>query len=91
MLRRLKKLGITSTNPEELTAEQRGCFARLDLDPKSVTWRRVVDTNDRVLRGITVGRGKNEAGHERDTGFDITVVVVLPSPSGVGVIAVTST
>ena len=73
MLRRLKKLGITSTNPEELTAEQRGRFARLDLDPKSVTWRRVVDTNDRFLRGITVGRGKNEAGHERDTGFDITV------------------
>lgn len=73
MLRRLKKLGISSTNPDDLTAEQRSCFARLDLDPKSVTWRRVVDTNDRFLRGITVGRGKNEAGHERDTGFDITV------------------
>lgn len=73
MLRRLKKLGISSTNPEDLTTEQRGRFARLDLDPKSVTWRRVVDTNDRFLRGITVGRGTNEAGHERDTGFDITV------------------
>lgn len=73
MLRRLKKLGISATNPENLTTEQRGRFARLDLDPKSVTWRRVVDTNDRFLRGITVGRGKNEAGHERDTGFDITV------------------
>jgi formyltetrahydrofolate synthetase len=73
MLRRLKKLGIASTNPDDLTPEQRGRFARLDLDPKSVTWRRVVDTNDRFLRGITVGRGKNEAGHERDTGFDITV------------------
>lgn len=73
MLRRLKKLGISSTNPEDLTTEQRGRFARLDLDPKSVTWRRVVDTNDRFLRGITVGRGKNEVGHERDTGFDITV------------------
>lgn len=73
MLRRLKKLGISLTNPEDLTTEQRGRFARLDLDPKSVTWRRVVDTNDRFLRGITVGRGKNEAGHERDTGFDITV------------------
>lgn len=73
MLRRLKKLGISATNPEDLTTEQRGRFARLDLDPKSVTWRRVVDTNDRFLRGITVGRGKNEAGHERDTGFDITV------------------
>lgn len=69
----MKKLGISSTNPEDLTTEQRGRFARLDLDPKSVTWRRVVDTNDRFLRGITVGRGKNEAGHERDTGFDITV------------------
>ncbi len=47
MLRRLQKLGINKTDPEELTAEERGRFARLDIDPESITWRRVMDTNDR--------------------------------------------
>lgn len=32
-------------------------FARLDLDPEAVTWRRVTDTCDRHLRGITIGEG----------------------------------
>lgn len=48
-------------------------FARLDIDPASVTWRRVMDINDRFLRSVTVGKGPNEKGHERETGFDITV------------------
>ena len=39
-LRRLKKLGITKTNPNELTAEEKTRFARLDIDPKSVTLKR---------------------------------------------------
>ena len=73
MLRRLKKLGIDKADPEELTPEERSRFARLDIDPASVTWRRVVDTNDRFLREITVGEGPDEAGFERKTGFDITV------------------
>jgi len=73
MLRRLKKLGIDKTNPKELTEEEAGRFARLDIDPDSITWRRVTDTNDRFLRGITVGQGPAETGHERETGFDITV------------------
>lgn len=47
MLRRLKKLGIDKTDPTELTEEEAGKFARLDLDPASVTWRRVMDINDR--------------------------------------------
>ncbi|TAK14523.1 MAG: formate--tetrahydrofolate ligase [Anaerolineae bacterium] len=73
MLRRLKKLGINKTNPDDLTPEEASRFARLDIDPDQITWRRVVDVNDRFLRGITVGRGPEEKGMERETGFDITV------------------
>lgn len=73
MLRRLAKLGINKTDPETLTPEERSRFARLDIDPASVTWRRVVDTNDRFLRQITVGQGDEEKGYERVTGYDITV------------------
>src|SRR5689334_14300109 len=73
MLRRLKKLGIGKTDPNELTAEERSRFARLDIDPASITWRRVIDTNDRMLRQITVGQGTEEKGMRRVTGFDIAV------------------
>ncbi len=73
MLRRLKKLGINKTDPNELTPDERKRFARLDIDPDNITFRRVVDTNDRLLRTITVGQGPEEAGNERQTGFDITV------------------
>ena len=73
MFKRLKKLGIDKTDPEELTPEERKAFSRLDIDPDTITWQRVVDTNDRFLRKITVGQGKEEKGHERATGFDITV------------------
>ena len=73
MLRRLKKLGIEKTDPNELTPAERSRFARLDIDPASITWRRVLDTNDRFLREIEVGLGPDEKGHTRRTGFDITV------------------
>ena len=73
MLRRLQKLGIDKTDPNELTEEERSRFVRLDIDPDSITWRRVVDTNDRFLRTITVGEGAAEKGFTRQTGFDITV------------------
>ncbi|KXZ51232.1 hypothetical protein GPECTOR_13g719 [Gonium pectorale] len=73
MHRRLAKLGISKTDPEELTPEERRDFARLDIDPASITWRRVIDTNDRFLRAITVGQGTEEKGQTRATGFDITV------------------
>ena len=73
MLRRLHKLGITKTDPNELTKEERGQFARLDIDPDSITWRRVVDTNDRFLRQITIGQGPEEKGNTRVTGFDMAV------------------
>lgn len=73
MLRRLKKLGIQKTDPEELTPEERSKFARLDIDPDSITWRRVMDTNDRFLREILIGLGPEEKGMTRRTGFDISV------------------
>jgi formyltetrahydrofolate synthetase len=73
MLRRLKKLGITQTDPNELSPEERSRWARLDIDPDTITWRRVVDTNDRFLRQITVGQGPEEKGATRVTGFDIAV------------------
>jgi formyltetrahydrofolate synthetase len=73
MLRRLKKLGIDKTDPGELTPEERSRFARLDIDESTITWRRVIDINDRFLREIEVGRGKDEAGHEHMSGYDITV------------------
>ena len=73
MLRRLQKLGIKKTNPNDLTPEERSLFARLDIDEKTITWRRVIDINDRFLREVEVGRGKDEAGHEHMSGYDITV------------------
>ena len=73
MLRRLRKLGIDKTNPNDLTTEERSKFARLDIDPDTITWRRVVDTNDRMLRQITIGQGPEEKGAERVTGFDMAV------------------
>ncbi|MBK9005689.1 MAG: Formate--tetrahydrofolate ligase [Anaerolineales bacterium] len=73
MLRRVKKLGINKTNPNDLTPEERSRFARLDIDEATITWRRVLDTNDRFLREIQVGLGKDEAGYEHRSGYDITV------------------
>jgi formyltetrahydrofolate synthetase len=73
MLRRLKKLGINKTDPNELTPEERGRFARLDIDASTITWRRVIDINDRMLREIEVGLGPDEKGFEHRSGYDITV------------------
>src|SRR5512137_1578360 len=72
MLRRLKKLGIDKTNPDDLTSEEKSRFARLNIDPSSITFRRVVDTNDRFLREIEIGLGPEEQMPRR-TGFDISV------------------
>ncbi|KAI0974025.1 formate--tetrahydrofolate ligase-domain-containing protein [Xylaria arbuscula] len=73
MFRRLKKLGIDKTDPNELTEDEIHRFARLDIDPDTITWRRVLDVNDRHLRGITVGIAPTEKGQTRNTGFDISV------------------
>jgi formyltetrahydrofolate synthetase len=73
MMRRLEKLGIEAEDPDELSEEERSRFVRLDIDPETINWRRVVDTNDRMLREITIGQGPKENGFTRKTGFDITV------------------
>jgi formate--tetrahydrofolate ligase len=46
---------------------------QLNIDPRRVTWRRVVDMNDRALRTITSGLGGFHNGVVREAGFDITV------------------
>ena len=83
--RRLKKLGIDENKkPSELTPEECNKFIRLDLDPERITWQRVLDTCDRHLRKVEIGRGPAETvksmddpnvrvPHTRMTGFDITV------------------
>lgn len=52
-----------------------------DLDQRALTWRRVVDMNDRSLRMVVIGLGAKEDGLARQTGFDITaaseVMVIL--------------
>ena len=45
---------------------------RLDIDPRRVLWRRVMDMNDRALRQVVIGLGGVLQGVPRETGFDIT-------------------
>ncbi len=45
---------------------------KLGLDPHNITWRRVLDVNDRALRSIVIGLGTRLDGVPRQTGFDIT-------------------
>ncbi|MGD9152142.1 MAG: formate--tetrahydrofolate ligase [Gammaproteobacteria bacterium] len=85
MLRRLKKLGINKTDPNELTEEEISKFVRLDIDPDSITWKRVIDICDRPLRGITIGEGPKEKGITRKTGYDIT-----PASEVMAVLALTT-
>jgi methylenetetrahydrofolate dehydrogenase (NADP+)/methenyltetrahydrofolate cyclohydrolase/formyltetrahydrofolate synthetase len=60
---------------------------RLDIEPYSLTWNRVVDVNDRALRNIIVGLGTKWDGRPRQSGFDITVasevMAVLALTTGV--------
>ncbi|XP_062500652.1 C-1-tetrahydrofolate synthase, cytoplasmic-like [Corticium candelabrum] len=72
-LRRLEKLGINKIDPNDLTEDEIASFSRLNIDPQSITWQRVVDTNDRFLRKITIGEGPAEKGKTRKTQFDIAV------------------
>ncbi|NWW70909.1 C1TM protein, partial [Climacteris rufus] len=72
-LARLRRLGINKTDPNTLTEEEMSRFARLDIDPSTITWQRVVDTNDRFLRKITVGQANTEKGFVRQAQFDIAV------------------
>jgi len=54
---------------------QQGNF--LGIDPRRVTWRRVIDLNDRALRHIVIGLGGKTDGVPRESGFDITVASEL--------------
>jgi formate--tetrahydrofolate ligase len=49
----------------------------LDIDVRSVTWKRVVDMNDRALRQVTVALGGHANGFPREDGFDIVVASEL--------------
>ena len=44
----------------------------LGLALDKITWRRVLDVNDRALRNVIIGRGSDQDGVERESGFDIT-------------------
>lgn len=69
---RLSKIGIPlDKDPKTYTKDEIKKFARLDIDPETITWLRVVDTNDRFLRKITVGQADTEKGHAHDSGFAI--------------------
>uniref|UniRef100_A0A3P8TIP4 formate--tetrahydrofolate ligase n=1 Tax=Amphiprion percula TaxID=161767 RepID=A0A3P8TIP4_AMPPE len=70
---RLRRLGIFKTDPAALSMQEISTFVRLDLDPSKITWQRVVDTNDRFLRKITVGQASTEKGQIREVWFDIAV------------------
>jgi formate--tetrahydrofolate ligase len=45
---------------------------QLGLSLKNITWKRVLDVNDRALRNVVIGRGGDQDGVERESGFDIT-------------------
>ncbi|XP_078261675.1 monofunctional C1-tetrahydrofolate synthase, mitochondrial isoform X2 [Rhinoraja longicauda] len=72
-LARLARLGIKAKEPRALTPAEMARFVRLDIDPSTITWQRVVDTNDRFLRKITIGQSDTEKGFIRETQFDIAV------------------
>ena len=50
---------------------------KLGLDINEITWRRVLDVNDRALRNIVIGLGPKADGVTRQTGFDITAASEL--------------
>jgi methylenetetrahydrofolate dehydrogenase (NADP+)/methenyltetrahydrofolate cyclohydrolase/formyltetrahydrofolate synthetase len=56
--------------------EKRG-ITKLDIDPYSISWNRVVDLNDRALRNVITGLGELADGPPRQGGFDITVASEL--------------
>ncbi len=59
----------------------------IGLDPQTITWRRVLDVNDRSLRDIVIGLGSRHDGIPRQTGFEITaaseVMAILALASSV--------
>ncbi len=73
MHKRLAKLGIESEKPSDLSEEDKERMFRLNIDPDSIQWRRVVDVSDAALRNIVIGLGGKSDGTPRQSGYDITV------------------
>ena len=73
MRKRLQKLGIESEKPSDLSDEDKERMFRLNIDPYSIQWRRVVDVSDASLRNIVLGLGTENDGMPRESGYDITV------------------
>ncbi len=73
MRMRLEKLGIQSEKPSDLSEEDKERMFRLNIDPYSIQWRRVVDVSDASLRNIVLGLGTVNDGMPRQGGYDITV------------------
>jgi formyltetrahydrofolate synthetase len=73
MRMRLEKLGIESEKPSDLSDEDKERMFRLNIDPDSIQWRRVVDVSDAALRNIVIGLGAKTDGVTRQAGYDITV------------------
>jgi methylenetetrahydrofolate dehydrogenase (NADP+)/methenyltetrahydrofolate cyclohydrolase/formyltetrahydrofolate synthetase len=73
MRKRLEKLGIESEKPSDLSTEDKDRMFRLNIDPDSIQWRRVLDVSDAALRNIVIGLGGKNDGTPRQSGYDITV------------------
>jgi len=73
LLRRARKLGIKAEKPSDMTDKEKVKLCRLNINPYSITWNRVVDVNDRTMREIVIGLGGKLNGYPRQTGFDISV------------------
>jgi methylenetetrahydrofolate dehydrogenase (NADP+) / methenyltetrahydrofolate cyclohydrolase / formyltetrahydrofolate synthetase len=71
--KRAQRLGIPANKLADLNTADKCRLFRLDIDPNSITWQRVVDINDRLLRKIQIGLGDDEKGNARITGYDISV------------------
>merc|ERR1719401_888792 len=81
MYARLEKLGLghKKDDPNSLTEDEIERFCMLDIDPSTITWKRVVDCNDKYLRNVEVGRSPSEFSKKqneqksRETSMAITV------------------
>jgi formyltetrahydrofolate synthetase len=73
LLRRARRLGIKAKKPSDMAAEERARLVRLNIDPYTITWNRVLDVSDRSLRQVVCGIGGRDNGYPRETGFDIAV------------------
>jgi len=81
MYARLEKLGLghKKNDPDSLTPEEVERFCVLDIDPDTITWKRVTDCNDKYLRSVTIGKSPSEYSKRldkqlsRESSFAITV------------------